>query len=427
MNSVSAHKLVAALVALIAAGFLCARGSETPPPPEKSPITDAEKQARLFAVVCVGDYVVAANSNGFYRTRTSTKSWERVSVPPGMSAQGEFAVSQANSNVVYFWPLSAFATKGRLYASSDAGEKWALVSDEYGFTSAFENGDGRLYAAIWKEVGGPKKGVRSGLIMSENGGKSWKDISQNIFGDFFRIFPDPKHPNRVCVSGNSIRGYIFESTDDNYSNWTNTVEWNWRRDSKTDEEFLQGGYSTGSTLYMLNARLSNYFNYDFGSAAQIQAFEISTDTNRLVFRQKSQIEIPVTIMFREPGPTVKLPDATHGEEMWGIQMISPSGERIRSGAKASRVGQARNEATRQQYRALPDFRIVDVSATNSYSRTIALSRLSDFSAPGVYRFRLCYSSSGWAWEANDHEGHSIKTDIWDGSFCSPIFTLTIKP
>ena len=427
MNSVSAHKLVFALATFVVAGFLCASCSETLPPPDKSPLTETEKQERLFAVAHAGDYVVAVNSNGFYRAQASTKNWERISVAHGMSVQGQFAVSEANSNMVYFWPYSYFDAKGRLYASSDAGAKWTLVSDDYGFTSVFQNRDGRLYAAIWKEVGGSKQGVRSRLIMSENGGKSWKDISQNIFGDFFRIFSDPKHPNRVCVYGNSIRGYIFESTDDNYSSWTNTVEWNWRRDSKTDDEFLQGGYSTGNTLYMLNARLSNYFDYDFGSAAQLPAYEISVETNHLAFGPEDKIEIPVTIKFREPDITVKLPDTTNGEEMWSIQMITPSGERITSGAKVNRLGRAVTEVLRQQYRALPDFKIAEVSVTNSYSRTIVLSHFSDFSKPGEYRFRLCYSSSGWAWEQSEHEGHGIKTDVWDGSFCSPIFTLTIKP
>ena len=329
MNSVSAHKLIVALATFVVTGFLCANCSEKLPPPDKSPLTDTEKQARLFAVARVGDFVVAVSSNGFYRTQASTKNWERISVPNGMSIQGQFAVSEANSNVVYFWPLSAFGTSGSLYVSSDAGAGWDLVSDDYGFSSVYQNRDGRLYATIWKKVGGSTQGVHSRLIMSENGGKSWKDISQNIFGDLYRIFTDPKHANRICVEGNSIRGYIFESADDNYSKWTNTVEWNWRRDSKTDEEFLQGGYSTGNTLYMLNARLSNYFDYDFGSAPQLPAFEISTDTNHLEFRPEDKIEIPVTIKFREPGITVKLPDTTNGEEMWSIQMITPSGERIR--------------------------------------------------------------------------------------------------
>jgi hypothetical protein len=177
---------------------------------------------------------------------------------------------------------------------------------------------------------------------------------------------------------------------------------------------------------MLNARLSNYFDYDFDSAAQIPAFEISIDTNHLVFGLEDKIKIPVTIKFREPGITVKLPDTAKGEEMWSIQMIAPSGERIRSGAKMNRIAEADTEALRQQYRALSDFKIAEVSVTNSYSRTIALFHLSDFSKPGEYRFRLWYSSSGWAWEQSEHEGHGIKTDIWDGSFCSPIFTLTIK-
>ena len=177
---------------------------------------------------------------------------------------------------------------------------------------------------------------------------------------------------------------------------------------------------------MLNARLDNYFDYDFDSAAQLPAFEISIETNHLVFEPEDKIEITVTIQFREPGVIVKLPDTTNGEEMWAIQMITPSGERLRSGAKVNRLGRADTEALRQQYRALPDFKIAEVSVTNSYSRKIALSHLSDFSKPGEYRFRLWYSSSGWASERSEHEVHGIKTDIWDGSFCSPIFTLTIR-
>lgn len=439
MNSVSAHKLVLAFATLVAAGFLCVSCSEKLPPPDKSPLTEAEKQVRLFAVVRAGDYVVAVSSNGFYRTQASTKNWERVSVPRGMSVQGQFVTSQTDSNSVFYWPL-AFENKGGLYISHDAGSTWSLTCGDYSFQSVYPNKDGKIYAIVlkgftskssdlvWKKEGS-NQAIRWLILLSENQGRSWKNITANIGAgvQLISIFSDPTSLKRVCVVGNSIRNYIFEPIDDNYSKWNSTREWEWRKDSKTDDEFLRGGYSTGNILYMLNARLSNYFDYDFGSAAQLPAFEISVETNHLVFGSEDKIEIPVTIKFREPGVTVKLPDTTNGEEMWSIQMITPSGERLRSGAKVNRLGRAVTEVLRQQYRALPDFKIAEVSVTNSYSRTIALSHLSDFSKPGEYRFRLGYSSSGWAWEQSEHEGHGIKTDIWDGSFCSAIFTLTIKP
>src|SRR5262249_41384008 len=133
-----------------------------------------------------------------YRTQASTKNWERTSVPQGMSGQGGFAVSEANSNVVYFWPHSIFQTKGRLYVSHDAGAMWTLVSDAYGFTYVHQCRDRRLYAIVWKKAGATQQGVRTGLLVSENEGKSWKDISQNIFGDLIRIFSDPKDSNRIC-------------------------------------------------------------------------------------------------------------------------------------------------------------------------------------------------------------------------------------
>jgi|GEM_PF-2880299 len=402
--------------------MLCTGCSESLPPPNNSPLTDAEKQARLFAVARAGDYIVAVSSNGFYRTQVSTKNWERISVPRGMSVQGQFAVSEANSNVVYFWPSAAFETKGSLFVSSNAGSKWTLVSDDYGFSSVFQNRDGRLYATIWKKVGGSTQGVHSRLIMSENGGKYWKDISQNIFGDLYGIFADPKFTNRICVVGNSIRNYIFESTNDTYSSWTATREWEWRKDSKTDDDFLRGGYSTTTVLYMLNANLQNYFDYNFGNTPQIQAFVIDVDTNHLEFAVGQKIQVPITVKFLPDYGPVKFVDATNNEEFWRISCITPDGKRVGAAGRRNRVEQADDsEKLKQRTGDNTGFQIVELSSTNSYSRTLSFDHLTDFSKSGTYRIRLSYDSIGWGWENKKHSG------IWSGYFSSPVFTLTIKP
>lgn len=419
MKSAFAHKLVIALATLVAAGFLCAGSSKALSASDKLQLTEAEKQAPLLAVARTGGFILAANSNGFFRAGTSSGKWQRIAIPTKVPIDGQFTASEANSNLVYFWFQSAPKTKGALYLSQDSGLTWELLNDSDDFRFVYPDRYGKIYAI--------RRGVRSRLVLSNDGGKSWEDITGNIFGDLYSVFADPRSPNKICVLGSTIRGYIFEQTDNSYANWTATPDFGWRNDSKTDDEFLQGGYITGSALYMLRATLSNYFHYNFGSSTTLPAFEISLDTNRLTFKSGDKIEVPITIQFREPGFNVKLPDAKNGEEMWSVQMIDPSGERINSNSKANRLGKPDTESLRQQYRALPDFTVTTISTTNSYSRPLLLSKLAEFSKPGNYRMRLWYQSGGWSWEREANGGHSIKTDLWDGTFCSSIFTLTIKP
>src|ERR1035437_7533575 len=102
MKSVSAHKLVVAFATIVAVGFFCAGCSESLPPPDNSPLTDAEKQAPIFAMAHAGDYFVVANSNGIFRANISTKQWGRVQQPRKLPAYGQFTTSQADSNSVFF-------------------------------------------------------------------------------------------------------------------------------------------------------------------------------------------------------------------------------------------------------------------------------------------------------------------------------------
>jgi len=437
MKSVSAHKLVVAFATLVAAGLLCAGCSESQPlpSPDNSPLTDSEKQARFFAVARTGDYVVAANTNGFFRTQISTKKWERVSHPQKMPAYGHFTTSLSDSNSIFF---CAGGDDG-FYASRDAGTTWRLVSKKFDFQFVFQNKDGRIYAIVEKtftpsanesapitttDKSGNKRHIRWGVVVSSNEGRTWRDISANIGTGMMleSIFPDPTAPTRVCLRGSGIRGYVLQATDDNYTKWNSTVEWDWQKDKKTDDEFLHSDYFATTTYYTLRANLQNYFDYDFGSSSEIPAFAIEVDTNHLEFATGQTVRVPITLIFRPDYAPVKLVDATNNVEFWRIHCISPDGKRVEAFGRSNQYEKVKDsEKLNQRIGDSTGFQVVKLSSTNSYSRTVALDKLTDFSKPGTYRIRLSYDSVGWGWEDKKHSG------IWGGGFSSPIFTLTIKP
>jgi hypothetical protein len=437
MKDVSAHKPAIALAMLIAMVVLCGGCSESQPlpQPDNSPLTDLEKQARFFAVARTGDFVVAANTNGFFRARVSTKKWERVPHPQKMPSYGHFTISLSDSNSIFF----CAGGEGGFYVSKDSGATWSLVSKKFNFQYVFQNKDGRIYAIVQKvftpsanesapitttDKSGNKQHIRWRVVVSSNEGRTWRDISANIGAGMMllSIFSDPDAPNRVCLNGNGIRGYVLQATDDKYTKWEATREWDWRKDKRTDDDFLQGGYFTTTTAYILWANLKNYFDYDFGSSSEIPAFAIDIDTNHLEFAAGQTVRVPITIKFRPDYAPVRLVDATNNAEFWRIRCICPDGKRVEAFGRSNQYQQI-NDSVKLK-RRIGDgtgFRVVELSSTNSYSRTVDLDKLTDFSKPGPYRICLSYDSVGWGWEGKKHSG------IWGGGFSSPIFNLTIKP
>jgi ADP-ribose pyrophosphatase YjhB (NUDIX family) len=105
---------------------------------------------------------------------------------------------------------------------------------------------GNIVDVAWgaiREDGEIEYYIRDKIIVSEDLGQTWKDITGEI-GAGIRlsgIYEDPDHPNQIVLHGFGLRGYILQASDENY-NWDMSVDWGWFSDHNiTEREFRGSG------------------------------------------------------------------------------------------------------------------------------------------------------------------------------------------
>lgn len=143
--------------------------------------------------------------SGVFRTTDGGASWVELAngLPRGDKGRIGLAVSPVNRNIVY---AIVEAELGGLYRSSDGGESWVRLTmlnprPMYYSRIALDPRDAnRVYLL----------GSNRGLYISDDAGRSFRDVFSNVHGEDHAFWVDPQNPNRLIAGGDGGVAISFD-------------------------------------------------------------------------------------------------------------------------------------------------------------------------------------------------------------------------
>jgi len=191
---------------------------------------------------------VAAN-DGFYRTTTAGRDWERMPIPAAGGVPKDIVVDTTNPNVLYA------VTDTTVYRSKDFGERWLGETWE-DIAAGLPPSNARKFLVA---TGNPTMvyAVLDGIVFSKRAdGTEWTQGATIGMGEYARTYPwlvaDPNDPKTV-YSGmragyEQLGGSLVSKTNDAGMTWTN------------DMASLYKRYEQGGMAGLLRALVRAEFN-----------------------------------------------------------------------------------------------------------------------------------------------------------------------
>ncbi len=250
---------------------------------DKEPTPDEADLPLISGVLRRRADVFASNSAGLFRASLATKRWQRLTLPEQMPAGGSFAEVPEDSPEVLYWvakpsqfryanPTIAKAATNKnhkfgIYESKDDGKTWHLISENDNYACVLMAADGTLFAA--REDWVPKWEAKASIpasdtiVMSQDHGTSWKDISDQGFGSMqhggiMSTFRDPDHPGQICIRhrvGSGWSGVAY--AEDKRYHWKTMPSEEWDAKHVKTVDFFR---MVSLPSYGVEGTLENYFD-----------------------------------------------------------------------------------------------------------------------------------------------------------------------
>jgi len=152
--------------------------------------------------------------SGLYKTTDGGENWTKVTgggLPEGKLGRLAIEIAPSNRNVIYLTVECEDADQNGLYLSTDAGETWELVNNEFNTTvRPF------YFANLKVDPQNDSIVMKSGLqaIISEDRGERFRPTDQTVHSDIHDIWFDPQNGRHILLATD---GGVYESFDRGYT------------------------------------------------------------------------------------------------------------------------------------------------------------------------------------------------------------------
>lgn len=150
--------------------------------------------------------------SGLFKTTDGGKTWNKITkdLPSGILGRMAVEIAPSNPKTVYLTVECEKESEKGLYKSTDAGKSWKLVSTDFD-TKVRPFYFSRMVVAPSNENIVYKCGLN--LIISEDGGKSFKTVGSNVHSDIHAVWINPENEKHSIIGTDGGAYQSFDAGD----------------------------------------------------------------------------------------------------------------------------------------------------------------------------------------------------------------------
>ncbi len=387
--------------------------------------TDTE---RIEAVLTGREHHYASTRNGLYRASVSADAWERVPIPESMPRGGSMTGNTDGEGDLYYYAVRGYQpprVQGDqpiplpvptqwiygLYRKPTRNDAWELASRDGGFQHVLAFG-GRVFAitASPTDPGTPRR-----ILESTDRGSTWRALPATpAHADSPNgLFPDPAHPDQVCVYADGLRRLILHAPDPTYQ-WEVEKPSAWAGRRKSGERIFLSPEEHRNGVPVIHATLGEFLRMPREvrpalNPPLLPGIWIELGPER-TFR--TDADVVLTVQFCTgpgfpAGSSREFVDVTDGIELWNLRRITPSRRAEGFPTAGSSI------AARQS----PSWHSEPLRPNDRRLRTLNLSRMAPFQEPGRHQIQISYDSTAVS---------RGKPREWSMEMVSPVIEIEVK-